>query len=74
MVHGAISGVAKGPLTIFEPNEKVTSEVCSHRVLPRIHQYITAMERQNLGWKRGVLMEDKALVHTSKFTRSWHAY
>jgi transposase len=43
-------------------------------VLPRIHQYITAMERQNLGWKSGILMEDNASVHTSKFTRSWHAY
>jgi transposase len=74
MVHGAISGLAKGPLTIFEPNEKVTSEVYSNRVLPRIHQYITAMERQNLGLKRGILMEDNASVHTSKFTRAWHAY
>jgi hypothetical protein len=37
MVHGAISSVAKGPLTIFELNEKVTAKVYSHRVLPRIH-------------------------------------
>lgn len=74
MVHGTISGVSKGPLVIFDPKEKVNALVYSTRVLPGIHQHIRAMERQELGPFRGILMEDNASVHTAQYTRAWHAY
>ncbi len=73
MVHGAISGVSKGPLTIFDEGTKVNAQVYSHQVLPRIHQHIRQMERE-LGAFRGILMEDNASVHTAAYTRAWHAY
>jgi transposase len=74
MVHGAISSVAKGPFAIFKSNQKITAAVYRHRVLPRIHQYITTIERQNLDHKRGILMKNNALVYIAKFTQSWHTY
>jgi transposase len=73
MIHGSISGISKGPLTIFDPNEKVTAAVYSSKVLPRVHQHIREMERK-LGAFRGILMEDNASVHTASLTQSWHAY
>jgi len=73
MVHGAISGISKGPLTIFDEGTKVNAQVYSHQVLPRVHQHIRQMERE-LGAFRGILMKDNASVHTAKYTRAWHAY
>lgn len=73
MIHGSISGHSKGPLTIFDVNEKISAQIYSARVLPGIHDHIRTME-QELGHRKGILMEDNASIHTAKYTRAWHAY
>lgn len=73
MVHGAISGISKGPLIIFEEGLKVNTQVYSIQVLPKVHEHIRQMERE-LGAFRGILIEDNASVHTALYTRTWHAY
>jgi len=73
MVAGAISGISKGPLVIFEESEKVTAQVYSSKVLPGLHRHIREMEKE-IGTMRGILMEDNASVHTAKFTQAWHIY
>lgn len=73
MIAGSISGVSKGPLIIFNQDEKITAEVYSTKVLPHYHRHIREIER-SIGMMRGILMEDGASVHTAGFTQSWHAY
>jgi transposase len=71
MIHGTISGVSKGPLTIFDPDTKVDAQIYALQVLPKIHDHIRTME-QEIGAGNGILMEDNASIHTAKFTRQWH--
>jgi transposase len=73
MLNGALSGVSKGPLVIFEKNEKVTAQVYSTKVLPGLQRHIKEMERE-VGLMRAILMEDNASVHTASFTQAWHCY
>lgn len=73
MISGAISGVSKGPLVIFEEGERITAQVYSSKVLPGFYRHIREMERE-IGLMRGILMEDGASSHTARFTQAWHTY
>jgi len=73
MIAGAISGVGKGPLVIFEPNESVTAQVYCDKVLPGLYNEIKRMEREHIGPLRGILMEDNASPHTAKYTQQQQA-
>jgi hypothetical protein len=73
MVYSCISGVLKGPLTIFDVDEKVNAQVYAYKVLPRVYQHIREMERE-LGAFRGIFMEDNVSVYTAGYTKAWHIY
>lgn len=73
MLIGAFSGVSKGPLVIFEKNEKVKAQVYSTKVLPGLQQHIKEMERE-VGLMRTILMEDNASIYTAVFTCAWYCY
>jgi hypothetical protein len=73
MVHGCISGVSKGPLTIFDVDEKINAQVYAHKVLPRVYQHICEMERE-LDAFRSISMEGNVSVHTAGCTKAWHIY
>jgi hypothetical protein len=73
MVAGAISGISKGPLHIFEVGESVTADVYAYKVLPKFYHHIREMERE-IGFMRGILIEDNASPHAATFRRGWHAY
>src|ERR1700760_2490411 len=51
MVHGAILGISKGPLTIFNQDRKVRVVVYSTQVLSRIHQHIRQKNERQKGRK-----------------------
>ena len=74
MAYGSISAVSKGPLILMNKDwGKVNSQVYTHRVLPAFYQHIREIER-TVGFMRGILMEDNASIHTSQYTRGYHAY
>lgn len=74
MIHGCISGLAKGPLTFFEKDwGKINSQVYCQKVLPSIKQFARYLD-QDLGFMGSILMCDGASTHTSKLTKSYFVY
>ena len=75
MVHGAISGVGKGPLVIFDKGCRVTSWVYIEQVIPGLNAFHRWMEAHpNIGFIRSILMEDNASIHSARITRATHQY
>lgn len=85
MIHGAVSGEYKGPITLLD--ESVKAAVYVDKVLPHVYLFLRQVERLerisgyyndqdtpfNVNDAECVLMEDGASPHTARITQQSHA-